>query len=164
MAVQSRARRGPSESHPQRGAAIAQASVALLWHRLVRRRRAAARLGEATRSDGSAWSARLGDGSVSTARLSDGAARLWAAVARQGSALPRQGKARLRSQPHRLSEARPEPRFAPRRHSTDATCTATAWTGYAPQGRCSEPQSCGTALDSLAPQLQRFVRKCVAKA
>ena len=73
-----------------------------------------------------------------------------AARARQGSALPRQGKARLRSKPHRLSEARPEPRFAPRRHSTDATCTATAWTGYAPQGRCSEPQSCGTALDSLA--------------
>ena len=81
---------------------------ALLWHRLVRRRRAAARVGEATRGNGSAWSARLGDGSESTARLSDGAARLWAAVARQGSALPRQGKARIRrSQPHRLSEARP---------------------------------------------------------
>ena len=90
------------------------------------------------------------------------------AMARQGSALPRQstgqlcyGTARQSSAvagqstdttitARRLSEARQEPRFAPRRHSTDATCTATAWTGYAPQGRCSEPQSCGTALDSLA--------------
>lgn len=137
---------------------------ALLWHRLVRRRRAAARVGAGTRSDRSAWSARLGDSSESTARLSGCTARHSSAAAGQSTdmtittALAQRSTATALAAPLRFASR--QPRFAPRRHSTGATRTATAWTGYAPQGRCSESQWLCSAKHGTATAKVRGAMRC----